>query len=253
MYMRLVTMSLRLYTWLLHLYPKPFRDAYAGELLQIYKDCCHEIEGQRSIAAVFRLWIWVFPDIILNAGLERLKQISHRQWWVVVQTVGGLAGVLVSGAVFGWTIMAIAIIMLIPWEVGIPPAGTFAESVNNFIDHTDFYVVWAAVILLCELVAFGKVLLSQQYRLSAVCWRFTGLNLAATMICGLLAQAGTAAAQAIFPNIITWEGDQSYAVALVYGGLTILGCLTVFIVRLAWVTPSRSAIKRHADLQAGAE
>lgn len=233
--------SLRLYTWLLYLYPKPFRDVYGAELLQIFKDCCREIEGQGSRAAIVRLWLLVFPDIIVNACLERLRQMAHRDWWWgTAQTIGRLAGLLtmvISGALFGWVMMAITVFLLIPWDVGIPPEGTLAASINNFFESSGMYYGWSAAILACESVAFVKVVLGRRYSLSLICWRFTLLNLVATLIAALLAIAGMLAARAVFPNMNVWEGDQSYGVALVYWGLILMGGVTAFFVRQAWFAP----------------
>jgi hypothetical protein len=100
-------------------------------------------------------------------------------------------------------------------------------------------------ILLFAGIAFCRSLFAAQGRLNGLCLRVAMLNFAAALLSSLTA-AGMFVARLLFPNVNTFEGDQSYGVALVYWGLLVLATLYLFFLYLARSAPkmlsSRSVI-----------
>ncbi len=239
---RLIALSTRVYHALLILYPKPFREAYGELMLQLFRDQLREASaGNQSMV---RLWFAGWADLVANAGAERLRQVTRRQWiFAALRSVGGLAALLSSLVALIWIVLMITVIWLIAWDVGNPPAGTFAESVNNFFETGKAYLP-SLIVLLCEIIAFSRRALSGHYPLTTLSWRFAGLNAVSMIISTAVAVAGMVVSRVLFPNHDPWEGDQSYGVALVYWGLVVTGSLIAYFARLAWAAPSKLPLAR---------
>lgn len=227
----------QIYAACLRLYPEAFRREYGNEMAQVFTDCCREASGSNQ--ALIRLGFAAFTDLIVNACAERLHQMTTRQWlFGAFRSVGGLTVLVASGAMLGWSMLAITVMLMIPWDVGIPPKGMFAEAVNCFFEGSNNALIPASIVLLAEIVAFFRCVFSQRFPMIALFRRFTALNLAAIVIGAGSAAAGMYIARLLFPNHDPWEGDQSYGVALVYWGLIVTGTMLTYFLWLAWRTPT---------------
>jgi hypothetical protein len=235
-----LSMPMKVYATLLLLYPEAFRSAYGDEMLQLFGDCYRDARETGHRSEMLKLWLSSLADVMVNACAERLKQTLTWRWiFGSVRFSLAMVALFGSGAIFGWIVTGITVFLLVPWDLGIPPAGTFAESVNNLFD-LGIISIWlpGSVVLLCEITAFAKSLFSQRYRLTTLALYFTLLNIASAVIGTLLILAGMLVARIFFPNTNTWEGDQSNGVALVYWGLILVGGFTVFFAYQAWKAPS---------------
>ena len=173
--------------------------------------------------------------------------MTNWRWLLAaLRSTGALAALLASSVLLAYLILAITVFFLIAWDVGIPPAGTFAKAVNDFFEHRNVFLPALTVVVL-EVIAFVRNLVSD--RSAAPYWRFTALNLVVTLISIIVAAAGMLIARLIFPNHDPWEGDQSYGVALVYWGLIVVGAVIAFFARLAWIAPSGLRLKRRLPAQ----
>src|SRR5205814_1118085 len=70
---RLMLISERLYRVLLLAYPTEFRRAYRREMIQTFRDCCHEAIHQRGQWGVLRLWGLVLYDLVKSAFTEHVR------------------------------------------------------------------------------------------------------------------------------------------------------------------------------------
>jgi hypothetical protein len=66
--------SERVYTALLSLYPFRFRIRFAPELLQLFRDCCHDALEKGQFAVVVAFWLKVTRDLIVSALRERGRE-----------------------------------------------------------------------------------------------------------------------------------------------------------------------------------
>ena len=233
--------AVRIYAFMLRLYPHAFRQAYGAEILQVFRDSYRDLHASGSRMGISIFWLMMLVDLIQNAWAERWQQMIQRRWVLdSMHTLGGLIAWVGTGLFWGWVVIAITVFLLIPWDLGYPPPGTFAESVNNFFERgRQGQIFWPSMIILaCEIIAFLRHLINRTYTLTGLYWRFTALNSIAIMLGIGLALAGMGVSSLIFPNMDPWEGDQSYGVALVYWGLILMVGFTVYFVRLAWVVPA---------------
>src|SRR5215510_3141943 len=64
-----VKLSERIYRWLLHLYPRDFRDEYGEEMSLLFRD--------RTSEASIRLWLQVLRDVVCHAPKEHWSTIKQ--------------------------------------------------------------------------------------------------------------------------------------------------------------------------------
>ena len=236
----------RIYVWLLRLYPSTFREHYRGEMLQLFRDCYRDVQHQGSRAASARWLLSTWADLIETACAERLQRMLRRDvWFGSLRALTGIVLLLASAVLLAWIVMAITVFLLIPWDLGIPPAGTLAQAVNDFFESTGLYYLPSLFVIACEMLAFARRLLSGQHRLTALTWRFTVLNLAVTLVSVLAAIVGMIVSRVLFPNVDPWTGDQGYGVALVYWGLIVVGSVLWFFARQVWRASSSASLRTY--------
>ena len=65
-----------LYKALLRLYPKPFRDRYAADMIGFYRE--RVSDGPKSNRRLVSIWTRLLPDLIASAMAERAASIAGR-------------------------------------------------------------------------------------------------------------------------------------------------------------------------------
>lgn len=69
----IVTLSTRIYTTLLILYPAAWRSAYGAHMVQVFQDVCRDSYRRQGIAGIVFWWCSTLPDLILTA-IEQRKE-----------------------------------------------------------------------------------------------------------------------------------------------------------------------------------
>jgi hypothetical protein len=67
--------SERVYTALLSLYPPRFRVRFAPELVQLFRDCCHDALEKGQFAIVVAFWVKVTRDLLISVLRERGREL----------------------------------------------------------------------------------------------------------------------------------------------------------------------------------
>ncbi|HEY7418322.1 MAG TPA: Stp1/IreP family PP2C-type Ser/Thr phosphatase [Ktedonobacteraceae bacterium] len=74
------TLSLRLYRFLLLVYPRAFREEYASEMVLLFRDVYYETSQQQGMPGVLRLWGDVFYDLVKTVCIEHIRNwIYHNE------------------------------------------------------------------------------------------------------------------------------------------------------------------------------
>jgi hypothetical protein len=63
--------SERVYSALLSLYPTRFRIRFAPELMQLFRDCCHDALDKGEVAVLVAFWLRVSRDLFVSVLRER--------------------------------------------------------------------------------------------------------------------------------------------------------------------------------------
>ena len=69
--------SERLYNALLSLYPPRFRVRFAPEMLQLFRDCCHDALEKGEVAVVVAFWLAVTRDLLISVVRERGRDLAR--------------------------------------------------------------------------------------------------------------------------------------------------------------------------------
>lgn len=67
--------SQHIFTRLLRLYPREYRQAYGAHMAQLFADCSREADRHRSAAALLALWAATLLDVCKTALEERIKEV----------------------------------------------------------------------------------------------------------------------------------------------------------------------------------
>jgi hypothetical protein len=84
----------RVYRWLLRAYPPAFRAAYGRDLEQLFADVWRAQSG-RGVGQI-RIWWWAIRDTLARAPVERIQQMRHNRWWLMLVIVAAVAGLLIG-------------------------------------------------------------------------------------------------------------------------------------------------------------
>ena len=68
-----VQYSERLYNALLSLYPFRFRVRFAPEMMQLFRDCCHDALEKGQVAVLVAFWLRVLRDLLFSVLRERRR------------------------------------------------------------------------------------------------------------------------------------------------------------------------------------
>lgn len=69
-------LSERVYRLLLLAHPRPFREAYAREMIQTFRDCYRDAREQDGVLGVARLWSGLLSDLAVAATAQRLRTLG---------------------------------------------------------------------------------------------------------------------------------------------------------------------------------
>ena len=70
-----VAYSERVYNALLSLYPFRFRVRFAPEMVQVFRDCCHDALEKGEIAVLAAFWIRTMRDLLCSVMRERQRDL----------------------------------------------------------------------------------------------------------------------------------------------------------------------------------
>src|SRR5712692_5817324 len=76
---RIVSLSVRVYQWLLYIGPAEFRREYGQLMMQVFRQCCHDAYQHQGARGVLRLWLPVFSDQLIGLLAERLSTLGHKR------------------------------------------------------------------------------------------------------------------------------------------------------------------------------
>lgn len=127
--MNWVTTSIRLYSALIGLYPKRFREAYEEELLLVFRDCA--LDGHRSSGGwgVMHVWLGVLPDLLTSAAEQHAEEDMNVSIKVLIGMLSG-AG-LIGGAL--WILASILILQR--------PTGISSSTYRNVEDLLPLFFI----------------------------------------------------------------------------------------------------------------
>ena len=66
--------SERLYNALLSLYPPHFRIRFAPEMMQLFRDCCHDALEKGEVAVLVAFWLRAMRDLLYSVIRERSRE-----------------------------------------------------------------------------------------------------------------------------------------------------------------------------------
>ena len=116
---RAVRISVRLYEWLLRLYPKPFRRHYGQPMWQLFRDQCREACNDQAGYGLARLWIRVFADLAVTCFREHFTELSNRMNTPAIKAFLGRPRITFS-KIFVATFMVLASILVMSLVFWIP-------------------------------------------------------------------------------------------------------------------------------------
>src|SRR5262245_61381052 len=67
--------SERAYSALLSLYPFRFRVRFAPEMLQLFRDCCHDALEKGELAVLVAFWLKAMRDLFFSVIRERQREV----------------------------------------------------------------------------------------------------------------------------------------------------------------------------------
>ncbi len=128
-----ITLSLRIYRWLLYLGPADYRREYAEPTLQVFRQCCQDAYQRRGTPGVVGLWLPMFGDALLGMVTER--QVLRPR--------------------FAWPMLAALFLVLFPFswlsrvwpEFGVPFNYLFATARAHQIGHVTLFFAVTLLIL----------------------------------------------------------------------------------------------------------
>ena len=90
---RSIAFSVSIYRLLLIAYPGPFRDEYRTEMVQAFRDCCHDAANRAGCGGLVKLWLHTLADLLVSALYERSRSM---------RPIGLLLSVLILGLLTGF-------------------------------------------------------------------------------------------------------------------------------------------------------
>jgi hypothetical protein len=73
----IITLSLRLYRWLLRMGPTTYHTEYEEPTLQVFRQCCRDAYRQRGTLGVMLLWLPMFSEAIFGMLAEHFSALRH--------------------------------------------------------------------------------------------------------------------------------------------------------------------------------
>ncbi|HEY7834453.1 MAG TPA: hypothetical protein VIG30_12835 [Ktedonobacterales bacterium] len=155
---RALAWSVWLYRRLLVAYPAPFRTAYGPQMVQVFRDCCRQVQRERGLPGVGRLWRRTLADLAVSALAERCKGEMAMSRWTLNRYCGFAA--MLGGAIWLAYILFCAVALAVPAIAG----GPLPYSPNPIASY-----VYDAAWLLFPLSLMGLLALAAG-RVGALAW-----------------------------------------------------------------------------------
>ncbi len=76
---RALTVSQKIYDWLLLAYPKAHRNDYGQAMAQLFRDQCRDAWTESRGWGMTKLWLRVLPDLVKTSIIERLAALTERK------------------------------------------------------------------------------------------------------------------------------------------------------------------------------
>ncbi len=73
-----IPLLMRCYRLSLVAYPASFREHYANDMVQVFRDCSSDAYRQQQTRGLFLLCLYTLTDLIITAGRERLSNFGSR-------------------------------------------------------------------------------------------------------------------------------------------------------------------------------
>jgi hypothetical protein len=83
-----IVFAVTLYTWLLHVYPRSFRDRFAREMIQVFRVSCRDALQQGTQGELVVLLLGTIPDILDTALREHVTQGQYKWRNTMSPTLG---------------------------------------------------------------------------------------------------------------------------------------------------------------------
>lgn len=71
----LIRVVVRCYRWLVNVYPVSFRQRYAEELVQVFRECCQDAYRECGAWGIVRLWPPMLFDLVRSAARQHVIQL----------------------------------------------------------------------------------------------------------------------------------------------------------------------------------
>lgn len=104
-----LSVSVRIYSGLLVMYPKTFRENYGTQMVQVFQDSFRAAQRRHGTSGVIDLWLHTCADLLVTALIERFTERSQYMFSPRIVVWGGIA------SVFGGLMWLVA---LPAWESG---------------------------------------------------------------------------------------------------------------------------------------
>jgi hypothetical protein len=97
------SLHLRVYRFLLRLYPRPFRDEYSAPIVQLFNDQLRDCAREGGRISVAGLWFAAVGDLTANSIKVRFEQMSNvsmmRSSFLLLATAAALGTMFGGGAI----------------------------------------------------------------------------------------------------------------------------------------------------------
>jgi hypothetical protein len=70
--------GVRVYEWLLCLYPRGFRAAYGSQMMQLFRDLCRDASHEPGRRARFAVWLRILPDLTSSVLREHITEQTNQ-------------------------------------------------------------------------------------------------------------------------------------------------------------------------------
>lgn len=188
---KMLSLSNRIYTLLLHAYPAPFRREYGREMAQVFRDDVRGTLRESGTAALIGLWLLTLFDLVKTAITEHIWEVFHmsveklERWTGLAAGLGGALSLILTFSVSrpSWdefvqakyvivAVLAIAMFML--WAIAL--AGLYRQL--PAASHTGKKVTFAIVLFSLLLSVIGLLVLPlTPFGLTIILLGYFGLGL----------------------------------------------------------------------------
>lgn len=70
-----LSVSVRLYSWLILAYPAPFRREYGEPMIQVFRDLCRDAVREQGCKGLLGVWLRVLPELVTTAIEQHLLAV----------------------------------------------------------------------------------------------------------------------------------------------------------------------------------